>query len=290
MYRKILLAVDPEGLAESVVPALVSVARPAKAEVAAICVCNPDAPDDAVDGAQSLVEGVADELRDAGVTATGRIRYSLTAGVAKEIVEAARELGADLIAMGSRGRGDLRGLLVGSVSHQVAALSDIPILVTHAGLAPAEEMESSSMGRPVSRILIPFDGSREAVASIVEGGRLALENGAEVMVLHVLELLAAGEASYIEAPQTGESVVAEAGARLTAMGVKARTQVVPNHLGTAASIHDFAENWCPDLIVLGSRRHGDFGSLFVGSVTHALLSLTRRPILIAERSREGVIA
>lgn len=288
MYRKILLAVDPEGRAESVVPALLSVARPAGAAVAAVCVCNPEAPDDVVEGAQSLVGAVASELREAGVAATGTIRYSLSSGVAKEIVAAARELPADLIAMGSRGRGDLRGLLVGSVSHQVAALSDIPILVTHAGLTPAEEMETSSLGRPLSRILIPFDGSQESLAGIAEGGRLALENRAEVMVLHVLELLAAGEASYIEAPERAEAVIAEAAARLAAMGIRARTQMVPNRLGTAASIHSFAENWAPDLIVLGSRRHSDFGSLLLGSVSHALLSLTRRPILIAERTRAGV--
>lgn len=42
---------------------------------------------------------------------------------ARRIVEAARDRGAGLIVIGSRGLGDLQGLLLGSVSHKVAHLA-----------------------------------------------------------------------------------------------------------------------------------------------------------------------
>jgi nucleotide-binding universal stress UspA family protein len=48
--------------------------------------------------------------------------------VAKVIVEAARDHGAGVIVLGSRGRGDLSALL-GSVAHQVIHLADRPVLV-----------------------------------------------------------------------------------------------------------------------------------------------------------------
>ncbi len=48
-----------------------------------------------------------------------------------EIIAAGRELKADLIIMGSRGRGQLSGLILGSVSEQVLHGSRTPVLIVH---------------------------------------------------------------------------------------------------------------------------------------------------------------
>jgi nucleotide-binding universal stress UspA family protein len=47
---------------------------------------------------------------------------------APSIIAVAKEIGADLIVLGSRGLSDLKGLLLGSVSHKVANLAEVPVI------------------------------------------------------------------------------------------------------------------------------------------------------------------
>jgi nucleotide-binding universal stress UspA family protein len=48
---------------------------------------------------------------------------------AREIADSAREHDAGTIVMGSKGHGDLAGLLLGSTAHKVIHLTDRPVLV-----------------------------------------------------------------------------------------------------------------------------------------------------------------
>jgi len=66
---------------------------------------------------------------DAGVKTHCEVQNAIYGRAAGEIVAAAQVHGAGIIVMGSRGRGDLAGLIHGSTAHKVIHFSDRPVLV-----------------------------------------------------------------------------------------------------------------------------------------------------------------
>ena len=79
--------------------------------------------------ATAIVADAVKMLRDAGIAAKGQLLDKAAGHVAKAIVETAEANGSDLIVMGSRGRSDLAGLVLGSTAHKVIHFSDRPVLV-----------------------------------------------------------------------------------------------------------------------------------------------------------------
>jgi hypothetical protein len=78
---------------------------------------------------QATAEHAAEALRGAGLHATVDVRVG---DPAEEVVAAAKEKGADLIAMGTRGRTGLQRLLLGSVARAVLYGSHCSVLVARA--------------------------------------------------------------------------------------------------------------------------------------------------------------
>ncbi len=75
------------------------------------------------------VESAVAALTQAGIVAHGDVRDTIFGHAAREIVEDAREHDAGIIVMGSKGRSDLAGLVLGSTAHKVIHLADRPVLV-----------------------------------------------------------------------------------------------------------------------------------------------------------------
>ena len=135
MLEKILLAVDMSDHARKAVPAAAELAKAGGGDVHVLHVRElhypvpPRVVGDSPEEAQQLLDGVVEELKKTGVTADGAVRTSTGGSPASAILEQAREVGAGMVVLGSRGLSDLGGLLLGSVAHKVIQLSACPVLV-----------------------------------------------------------------------------------------------------------------------------------------------------------------
>src|ERR1700722_18423409 len=81
-----------------------------------------------VAAAQRLADAGAEGLRKRGYNASARIAEA-NSSVAKTIDEGAREIDARLIVCGQRGRGAFASAILGSVSHQLSAHAQRPVLI-----------------------------------------------------------------------------------------------------------------------------------------------------------------
>ncbi len=93
------------------------------------------------DAAHALAEEGTGHARVAGLPASSRTaRRGRT--IAQTILDQAAEIGADVIVLGSRGRGGVKAMLLGSVSRSVLQHADCPVLVV-----PASDVAAKRSGR-----------------------------------------------------------------------------------------------------------------------------------------------
>ncbi len=83
------------------------------------------------------VRRTVDELVKAGVDITLDVATAPAGGPAQVLAESARQVKADAIVMGTRGRGQVAGLLLGSVTQRLLHLAHCPVLAVPPGAAYA---------------------------------------------------------------------------------------------------------------------------------------------------------
>jgi nucleotide-binding universal stress UspA family protein len=143
VFRNVLVPVDGSRQAARALSEAVDLVTASKARLT-VMTCMPAASRSRLTGGPALGVDLADlhaaerefqALLDAAVDELPpdlpAARILRRGRPADAIVAQARAGGHDLIVMGSRGHGDMRSLLLGSVSHQVLHTSPAAVLIVH---------------------------------------------------------------------------------------------------------------------------------------------------------------
>lgn len=146
----------------------------------------------------------------------------------------------------------------------------------------------------MERILIATDGSPAAAEAVELGLKLAAEQDAELIFVHVVpavDIAGAVGFGYAAAlphrpSATDRAPLDAALARATEAGVEARAELLDGD--AVDEIVASADSVEADLIVLGSRGRGALASAVLGSVSVGVLHESRRPVLVARSPQHAV--
>jgi nucleotide-binding universal stress UspA family protein len=306
----ILVPLDGSPLAESILPLAVTLSRAFAARVTILHVLESPhggrgapRPVDPLEWEMTHTEIAgylalrAQQLGKEGLTPAVEI---VQGRPPEQILQTARERGADLIALASHGASGTNAWMRSATAARVIALADTSVLVL-----PTHREYEPRRGWRLERLLLPLDCSPRAEAAIPLAVTLALRESAEIVVAHVVSapelprrIVASGRdramAEELTAHNREEAGEYLAGVvqRLVARGVRARARLlVSGRLGP--SLLWLADEESVDLTILAAHgcsgdpqeRHGTVAGRFLRDSRRAVLVCQEMSVAVRESAR-----
>lgn len=190
---------------------------------------------------------------------------------------------AHLIVLGSRGRGSVRSLLLGSVSVAVSKAASCPVVICR----PSEETRGDG-------VLVGADGTAESVPVIEFAFAQASLRELPVTVLHCFWDVAVAAAGFRDAPgELVDETVLEEERLLLAQsiaGIREKYPDVPMHLRSRHGLVDEAlarhgRSW--DLLVVGRHPMSTIARLITGSIATSVLERARCTVAVVPEAASG---
>ena len=221
---------------------------------------------------EAAVDTAGFEFVQAGVTAPSP---------EEGILDYAERVDADLVVMGTKGRGGLDRLVMGSVAEAVVRQASCPVLT----VGPTAEHAPAR----ARRILVPTDFSDGSYVALAHALRLARLHRAEVALVHVVEAHAETGLG-IEVIGWGENAphrVDEARAALRELIDDVGVPEVPVEyyalIGLPApGVLGTAERLGADLVVMGTHGRTGVRRLLMGSVAEKVVQFAPCPVFVVK--------
>ncbi|ADD07358.1 ferredoxin (2Fe-2S) / UspA domain protein (plasmid) [Natrialba magadii ATCC 43099] len=288
MYNTILVPTDGSPVAEDVGTYAIGLAERFDAAIHVVSVLEGGlvASGDEDEG-ERAVEELADRARDRGLDVTTELREQADA-VHEEILAAADERDADLIAMGTTGRSGVGRFLLGSVAEQTLRESSVPVATVH---------EETALEGAFERVLVPTDGSHSSEAALEHAIDLAAETGARLHIVHVSDEEAVEEMETFDVADTtaasdddeiGLEPVDDAleylrGTQLDVVDISIPSGRVDQQILATAATSD------ADCIVMGTHGETGLRRYLLGSTTERVVRFTGVPVIGISATRAEAV-
>ncbi|MBL7120253.1 MAG: universal stress protein [Dehalococcoidia bacterium] len=229
--------------------------------------------------ADELLREPGETLRASGFAAESRICWGKPA---RQIIEQAREMAADLVVIGAKGSGGSARFPLGSTAQKVMKYADTNVLLVRERLSA------------IRRVLIATDGSEysdEVTRFVLD---LQLSRRTEIFVVTALHSFANSTARRpLLELKIGQQTLARLQATEEKMAQslidKARYQVRQKGFGVsciilrgepAEEILMAADTFCPELIALGAKGLNGSQGFLMGSVAQRVARFARFSVLL----------
>lgn len=297
-----LVPLDGSRLAEAALPAVKALASRFSAHVTLLHIVELHAPS-TIHGERHLtntadakryLDGIANDLRAAGVAVEGHVHEDREENVAQSIFEHTQELSIDLVIICTHGSSGLRGFLFGSIAQQTLQRGAQSVLL----IFPREDSVVPLFD--VQHILVPLDGAVVHDPALPSAILLAQAFNATVhlaLVIPTLETLSGDRAlSGMLLPTTMRALLDlsqqeaseyldRAAAQCRSAGVNTTTDILRGD--TVPMVLGLAERLKVDLVVMASHGRVGLDAKLAGSVAPRIAERVARPLFLVRADTAG---
>ncbi|GAB3060176.1 universal stress protein [Sediminivirga luteola] len=222
------------------------------------------------------------------VNVSGVVKYG---DAAKVLLECSED--ADLVVVGSRGRGGFTGRLLGSTSSGLPSHSKAPVLIVPRkytrALAEGERQDDTAP------VVVGADGSRHSLSAALEAASHAMRRGVGLRLVGAVPPLTVYEVGWT--PPTEVLTGLADGLRDTVnedaewlQGLFPELSVETDVVLSSPVQVLIAETATAPLTVLGTRGLGGFKGLLLGSTTNGVLHHAEGPVLTVSGEEDPRVA
>jgi nucleotide-binding universal stress UspA family protein len=289
---------DGSPLAEQAIPLALEIARAARSKVRLVLVHQSPPPPFYEESAELYVSielatrksgrdylrGLAAQLRDRSGLQISSV--TLDGSADQALVNYVNDIGADLVAMTTHGRGGVRAAWLGNVADHLIRRLDVPVIVTRA------REEAGSISTPkIREILVPLDGSPLAEAALAPALAVAGLFDAELLLAQVVLPPTAGSSLPVAfAARYDNEILAyqRKGAQdyleglsedLRERGARVKTTVIVGH-NVGEALINLAHPERIDLVAIATHGRSGVRRLVLGSVADKLIRAAGPAVLV----------